>query len=63
VSDFELIHRAPLADRISVRTADRELVPLIHPDAKALSMRPEVAQTYYKGLIERLETVRRTAGK
>ena len=64
ISGFEVRHRgAALADRIVVITADRESVPLIHPDAKALSMRPDVADTYYQGLVERLETVRRTAGK
>jgi hypothetical protein len=63
VSGFELIHRAARGDRIAVRTTDRELVPLIHQDAKALTMRPDAAQTFYDGLIERLETVRRTAGK
>jgi hypothetical protein len=63
VDGFELLpHRPGRADRIAARTAGGELVSLIHQDAKALSMRPDVARTFYTGLIERLDTVRRTAG-
>ena len=63
IEGFQVDHRPGRSDRILARTTDGELVGLIHQDAKALSMRPEVAQTFYDGLVERLETVRRTAGK
>ncbi len=64
IEGFELLpHRPGRADRIGARTTDGALVPLIHQDAKALSMRPEVARTFYTGLIDRLDTVRRTAGR
>jgi len=63
VEGFERRARPGRGDRIVARTTDRELVPLIHQDARSLSMRAEAASQYYDGLIERLETVRRTAGK
>ena len=64
IEGFELLpHRPGRSDRIGVRTTGGELVPLIHQDAKALQMRADVARSFYTGLIERLNTVRRTAGK
>ena len=64
IDGFELLaHRPGRADRIGARTTSGEMVRLIHQDAKSLSMRPEVARTFYTGLIERLDTVRRTAGR
>ena len=64
IDGFELLpHKPGRADRIGARTNAGDLVPLIHQDAKALSMRAEVARTFYNGLIERLDTVRRSAGK
>ncbi len=63
VDGFEMLpHRSWRADRIGVRTRDGELVALIHQDAKGLAARPHSAQAFYQALIERLETVRRTAG-
>jgi Bacterial PH domain len=64
IDGFELLaHRPGRADRIGARTTDGELVPLIHQDAKALSMKAESARAFYTGLIDRLDTVRRTAGR
>jgi hypothetical protein len=63
VDGFEMLpHRTWRADRIGARTRDGELVALIHQDAKGLAARPEAAHAFYQALIERLETVRRTAG-
>ena len=63
VDGFEMLeHRVWRADRIGVRTRDGRLVGLIHQDAKGLAVRPEAARAFYQALIERLETVRRTAG-
>ncbi|HVN50280.1 MAG TPA: hypothetical protein VMT43_02545 [Acidimicrobiales bacterium] len=63
ISGFERQPRVGRGDRIVARTVDHELVPLVHQDARALSMRPDAANQFYEGLVERLETVRRTAGK
>lgn len=62
IDGFEIMpHRRARADRIGVRTHDGEVVALIHQDAKGLAARPEAARAFYQALIERLETVRRTA--
>ncbi len=64
VDGFEMLdHPMWRSDRIAVRTRAGELVGLIHQDAKGLAVRPEAARAFYQALIERLETVRRTAGK
>jgi len=63
IAGFEMLpHVVGRADRIAARTRDGDLVPLIHQDAKGLTVRPDAARSYYHALIERLETVRRTAG-
>jgi hypothetical protein len=61
---FELLpHVRGRADRIGVTTRTGDVIPLIHQDAKGLTLRPEAARSYYLALIERLQTVRRTAGR
>jgi hypothetical protein len=63
IEGFEILpHVAGRADRIGLVTRDGDRVALIHQDAKGLTMRPQAALGYYRALIERLETVRRTAG-
>jgi hypothetical protein len=64
VDHFDLMaHRPGRADRIAAYLRDGDEVPLIHQDSKSLAFRPEVSREFYRGLIDRLETVRRTAGK
>ncbi len=63
IAGFEMMpHVRGRADRIAARTPDGEQVPLIHQDAKGLTLRPDAAAGYYRALIDRLVTVRRTAG-
>ncbi len=62
VDGFEMLpHRVWRSDRIGVRTRDGDVVGLIHQDAQGLAVRPDAARAFYQALIERLETVRRTA--
>jgi hypothetical protein len=64
VDHFDLMpHRPGRADRIAAYLRDGDEVPLIHQDSKSLAFRPEVSREFYRGLIDRLDTVRRTAGK
>jgi len=57
-----LAHVRGRADRIGLVTRDGDTVALIHQDAKGLTLRPQAAMGFYQALIDRLETVRRTAG-
>ena len=64
VDHFDLMaHRPGRADRIAAYLLDGDEVPLIHQDSKSLAFRPEVSREFYRGLIDRLGTVRRTAGQ
>jgi hypothetical protein len=63
VDRFELLDRGRmLKPQIVVHTTGGETVKLPHQDAKALAVRPGISRLFYEGLIDRLETVRRTAG-
>jgi hypothetical protein len=64
VEQVELLpHRPGRAERIGVVLVSGERVPLIHQDSKSLVLRPGASQPFYDGLIDRIETVRRTAGR
>ncbi len=63
IEGFELLDRGRLLrPQIVLVTTDGERVYLPHQDAKSLAIRPEISKQFFLGLIDRLETVRRTAG-
>jgi hypothetical protein len=63
IDGFELApHRRLRVEQLVARTTDGERVAFPHQDARGLALRPELARRFYESLIERLETVRRTAG-
>jgi hypothetical protein len=64
IDHFEVLpHRPGRAERIGAVLIDGEQVALIHQDSKSLVFRPDVSRSFYEGLIDRIETVRRTAGR
>jgi hypothetical protein len=55
-------HRPGLTDRILVHLTDGRVLPLVHQDSRSLAVNQQASTEFYRTLIERLETVRRTAG-